>query len=57
MKVHKFSCENKHEFYLPLNLPQEINTLVDMLNDLSCPLCKSSKINISPKDKAVVCGN
>lgn len=57
MKVHKFSCENKHEFYLPLNLPEEINTLVDMLNDLSCPLCKSSKINISPKDKAVVCGN
>lgn len=54
MKVHKFICENGHEFYLSINLPLELEKFVEYLNKLTCPLCKSEKININPNVKEIV---
>lgn len=53
-KVQKFRCENKHEFYLPRKIPEKLTVVVDMLNNLSCPLCKSKKVNINPNVKEII---
>lgn len=54
MRVHRFICEHKHEFYIPLNLPNEVGTIIDLFNGLSCPYCQNRNINIDPTERIVL---
>jgi transcriptional regulator with XRE-family HTH domain len=38
-KAHKFNCLNDHTFYIPLNLPINIEEMVSILTSLQCPIC------------------
>lgn len=51
MKVHRFECENEHLFFIPLNLPKDIALIIDISQNMKCPICGvgSDKISISAK--------
>lgn len=45
MKIHRFECKNKHIFFIPLNLPQDVK--------IKCPLCSSKDIKMSTNEFVV----
>lgn len=53
MKIHRFECTNKHIFFIPLNLPQELMILSEAMQKMKCPLCDCKEINISANEFVV----
>jgi hypothetical protein len=50
MILHVFKCEKEHIFYLPLNLPQPLETIGKLLTEITCPLCQSKTLTINAKE-------
>lgn len=46
-KVHRFTCNNGHMFFIPLFLPISIEQMVSLLNVVQCPVCHCGSSDIA----------
>lgn len=53
MKVHKFKCDQGHEFFIPLELPIDLMDFVKMAERMTCPICQSREINIFAQEMKI----
>lgn len=42
-QVNRFECENKHVFYVPLDLPKAVSEFSETLKKMKCPLCNCGR--------------
>ena len=54
VKVHEFSCDNEHLFYMNMYLPRPTEEIVEILGSTVCPICQNEKILISAEEMRVV---
>lgn len=52
-KLHQLSCEKKHNFFLDLGLPQNMMVVMDLLQKLTCPVCRSKELHLHAKEMEV----
>lgn len=55
--VYAFECDKKHVFFTPMKLPMDAAKLIDALDGLTCPICRSRHMRIDPRVKQVTCNS